>query len=101
MSNLEESNQGQVEQVSFGSVQHNLANIMPTSSETYTSYFIILLMRKLMTFVAFVKLGGFRNSTLFRFKVLSEYLKKFFLMRLSVKMGVNSPATMGLIRRAF
>ncbi|SHH14393.1 DUF3231 family protein [Desulfosporosinus lacus] len=42
MNNLEESNQGQVQQVSFAPVQHNLANIMPTSSEIaslWVSYF--------------------------------------------------------------
>jgi len=33
MNNLQEANQGQVEQVPFGAVQHNLADIIPTSAE--------------------------------------------------------------------
>jgi hypothetical protein len=33
MNNLQEANQGLVEQAPFGTVQHNLANIMPTASE--------------------------------------------------------------------
>ena len=33
MNNMQEVNQGQVEQVHIGAVQHNLLNIMPTSSE--------------------------------------------------------------------
>lgn len=33
MNNLQDANQGQVEQVPFGTVQHNLSNIMPMSSE--------------------------------------------------------------------
>ena len=33
MNNLQEANQGQVEQVPFGAVQHNLSGILLTSSE--------------------------------------------------------------------
>lgn len=33
MNNMQEANQGQIEQVPFGTVQHNLSNIKPTSSE--------------------------------------------------------------------
>ncbi len=33
MNNLQDTNQGQVEQVPFGAVQHNLSNIMPSASE--------------------------------------------------------------------
>jgi len=33
MSKMQEVNQGQVEQVSFGAIQHNISNIVPTSSE--------------------------------------------------------------------
>lgn len=42
MNNLEKTNQGQIEQVFCQTVQHNLANIMPTSSEIaslWVSYF--------------------------------------------------------------
>ncbi len=42
MDNLQNVNQGQVEQVPFGAVQHNLSNIMPVSSEIgylWSSYY--------------------------------------------------------------
>ncbi|OLN27168.1 DUF3231 family protein [Desulfosporosinus metallidurans] len=42
MNNMQETNQGQVEQVPFGTVQHNLSDIMPMSSEVgnlWSSYY--------------------------------------------------------------
>ena len=42
MDNLQNVNQGQIEQVPLGTVQHNLSNIMPVSSEIgylWSSYY--------------------------------------------------------------